>query len=72
MSVKAAIGIAAGLAVGFATVHFLATLLYEVKSTDPGMTIIPILVTAGTAVVAALPAVISPVRIDPASMLRVD
>jgi len=72
MSVMAAIGIAAGLVVGFATVQFIASLLYDVKSTDPGMTIIPILVIAGTAVVAALPAVIRAVRIDPASMLRVD
>jgi predicted permease len=72
MSVMAAVGIAGGLAVGFATVHFIASLLYDVKSTDPGMTIIPILVIAGTAVVAALPAVIRAVRIDPASMLRVD
>jgi predicted permease len=72
ISVMAAIGIAVGLAVGFAAVHFIATLLYEVKSTDPGMTIIAILVIAGTAVIAALPAVIRAVRIDPASMLRVD
>ena len=72
MCVMAAIGTAAGLAVGFATVRFIATLLYEVKSTDPGMTIIPILVISGTAGVAALPAVIRAVRIDPASMLRVD
>jgi len=72
MSIMAAIGIAAGLAVGFATVHFIASLLYDVKSTDPGMTIMPILVIAGTAVVAALPAVIRAVRIDPASMLRVE
>ena len=72
MSVMAAVGIAGGLAVGFATVHFITSLLYDVKSTDPGMTITPILVIAGTAVVAALPAVIRAVRIDPASMLRVD
>lgn len=72
MSFMTAIGMAAGLAVGFATVHLIASLLYEVKSTDPGITIIPIVVIAGTAVVAALPAVIRAVRIDPASMLRVD
>jgi len=34
MSIMAAVGIAAGLAVGFATVRFIASLLYEVKSTD--------------------------------------
>lgn len=72
MSVMAAIGIAAGLAVGFATVRFIASLLYEVKSTDPGVTIIPILVVGGTAFVAALPALIRAARIDPASILRVE
>ena len=72
MSFMAAIGIGAGLAVGFATVRFFASLLYEVKSTDPSMTITPILVIAGTVAAAALPAVIRAVRIDPASMLRVD
>ena len=72
MSFMAAIGMGAGLAVGFATVRFIASLLYEVKPTDPSMTITPILVIAGTIVVAALPALIRAVRIDPASMLRVD
>ncbi|HVH60783.1 MAG TPA: ABC transporter permease [Candidatus Sulfotelmatobacter sp.] len=72
ISVMAGIGIAAGLAVGFATVHLIASLLYEVKSTDPGVTIIPILVVGGTAFVAAFPAVIRAARIDPASMLRVE
>jgi predicted permease len=72
MSAMTAIGIAAGLAVAFATVHLIAGLLYEVKSSDPRMTIVPILVIAGTAVLAALPAVIRATRIDPASMLRVD
>jgi ABC-type antimicrobial peptide transport system permease subunit len=72
ISVMAGIGIAAGLAVGFATVHFIASLLYEVKSTDPGVTIIPMLVVGGTAIVAAFPAVIRAARIDPASMLRVE
>ncbi|MBA0086963.1 MAG: FtsX-like permease family protein [Acidobacteria bacterium Pan2503] len=72
MSFMTAIGIGAGLAVGFATVRFIASLLYEVRSTDPSITSTPILVIAGTAMVAALPAVIRAVRIDPASMLRVD
>ena len=72
ISFMTAIGIGAGLAVGFATVRFIASLLYEVKSTDPSMTITPILVIAGTVVAAAIPAVIRAVRIDPASMLRVE
>ena len=72
ISVMAAIGITAGLAFGFAAARFIASLLYEVKSTDPGVMIIPVLVVGGTAFVAALPAVIRAARIDPASMLRVD
>ena len=72
MSIMAAVGIAAGLAVGFTTVRFIASLLYEVKPTGPIMTIIPILVVGGTALVAALPAVIRAAQIDPASMLRVE
>ena len=72
MSLMTAIGIGAGLAVGFATVHLVASLLYEVKSTDPNMTITPILVIAGTVIVAAFPGVIRAMRIDPAAMLRVD
>jgi putative ABC transport system permease protein len=72
ISVMAGIGIAAGLAVGFATVRFISSLLYEVKSSDPGVTIIPILVVGGTAFVAALPAIIRAARIDPASMLRAE
>jgi predicted permease len=72
MSIMAAVGIVAGLAVVFATVRFIASLLYEVKSTDLRMAIIPVLVVTGTALIAALPSVIRAVRIDPASMLRVE
>lgn len=72
MSIMAAVGIAAGLAVGFTTLRFIASLLYEVKPTDPGMTIIPILVVVGTTLVAALPAVIRAAQIDPGSILRVE
>ena len=72
MSIMVAVGIAAGLAVGFTTVGFIASLLYEVEPTDPSMTIIPLLVVVGTALVAALPAVIRAAQIDPASMLRVE
>jgi putative ABC transport system permease protein len=72
MSLMVATGIVGGLGVGFATVRFITTLLYEVKSTDPSMTLVPLLVIAGTLAVAALPAIIRAVRIDPASMLRVE
>ena len=72
MSFMVAAGIAAGLALAFAVMRFVESLLYEVKATDPSMTIVPLLVIAGTAALAAVPAVIRAVRIDPASMLRAE
>src|SRR5207249_12293512 len=56
MSVMAAIGIAAGLAIGFATLHYLASLLSDVQSTARGINIIPILLKDDTPVVDSLPA----------------
>jgi predicted permease len=72
MSFMVAAGIVAGLLAGFAASRFIESLLYEVKATDPSMSVIPLLVIAGSTVVAAVPAVIRAVRIDPASMLRVE
>ncbi|MGH7554092.1 MAG: FtsX-like permease family protein, partial [Longimicrobiales bacterium] len=60
------IGVAGGLASG----RFVATLLFEVKSTDVGMVMAPILTLAAAAVVAALPPAIRAVRVDPAQTLR--
>ena len=63
-------GAAAGLALGFASVRYIESLLYQVKPTDPQMLALPSLIILAAAIVAALPPVIRAVRIDPAMMLR--
>jgi ABC-type antimicrobial peptide transport system permease subunit len=67
-----AIGSAAGLALGVASARFVASLFYQVKATDPPMLIVPAVILALVAVLAAIPAVIRASRVDPASMLRVE
>jgi putative ABC transport system permease protein len=65
-------GALAGLAVGFASVRYIESLLYEVKPGDPAMLALPALIILVAAIVAALPPVIRAVRIDPARMLRAE
>src|SRR5260370_2772723 len=67
-----AIGSAAGLALGVASARFVASLFYQVKATDPPMLIVPAVILALVAVLAAIPAVIRASRVDPASLLRVE
>ncbi len=66
------VGAVVGLAVGMASVRYIAALLYEVKATDPSMLIVPAAVLLAAACLAALPAVMRAVRIDPAIMLRAE
>ena len=66
----AVVGIAAGLALGAASVRYIETLLYEVKPGSVAMIAFPALTILAAALLAALPAVIRAVRIDPAIMLR--
>jgi predicted permease len=65
-------GAVAGVALGMVSVRYVSGLLYQVKGSDPAMIGIPSLVILGAAVLAALPAVIRAVRIDPARLLRLD
>lgn len=65
-------GALAGLALGFASVRYIESLLYEVKATDPRMIALPALTILGAALLAALPPVIRAVRIDPAMMLHAE
>jgi len=64
------LGSAIGLAGGLASGRFIESLLFEVKSTDPGSVAAPILILAGAAMLAALPPAIRAVQIDPAQTLR--
>jgi ABC-type antimicrobial peptide transport system permease subunit len=63
-------GVLAGAALSMVSVRYIQTLLYGVKATDPSMLTIPLLVILSVALLAALPAVIRALRIDPVTMLR--
>jgi len=63
-------GAAAGLALGIAFARYVAALLYQVKPTDVAMLALPAVLLLAGALIAALPAVIHAVRIDPGTMLR--
>jgi predicted permease len=65
-------GALAGLALGFASVRYVESLLYQVRPTDPRMLALPVLTILAAALVAALPPVIRAVRVDPALMLRAE
>ena len=66
------VGALAGLGLGMASVRYIESLLYEVKATDLGMLAIPWLTILAAALLAAVPAVLHAVRIDPAMMLRAE
>ncbi len=59
-----------GLALGVASARFLEKLLYQVKPTEFGVLALPSITILVAALLAALPAAIRAVRIDPAKMLR--
>jgi putative ABC transport system permease protein len=63
-------GAAVGLALGIGSVKYIESLLYEVKATSIPMLALPALTILAAAALAALPAVIHAVRIDPVKMLR--
>ncbi len=66
------VGAGIGLGLGMASAQYIETLLYQVKPTDAGVLALPSLTILAAALVAALPAVIRAVRIDPANMLRTE
>jgi ABC-type antimicrobial peptide transport system permease subunit len=66
------LGSIAGIALGMVSVRYIQSLLYEMKGTEMGALIVPSLTILAAASVAALPAVIRAVRIDPVEMLRTD
>ncbi len=66
------VGAVAGLALGMASARYIETLFYGVKPTDFSVLVVPGLTILAAALLAALPAVIHAVRIDPVTMLRAD
>jgi predicted permease len=63
-------GALVGLVLGKTTAHQFESLFFEVKSTDLAMLAIPSLLILAAALLAALPAIIRAVRLDPVDMLR--
>jgi putative ABC transport system permease protein len=67
-----AVGSLAGLALGMGSARYIESLLYQVRATDPSMLALPWLVILAAALLAAVPAVIRAIRIDPVQMLRAE
>ena len=65
-------GALCGLAIGIASVRSIESLFYDVKAGDAGMLALPAAAIFAAALLAALPAVIRAVRIDPVAMLRAE
>jgi predicted permease len=66
------VGALAGVMLGMASARYIESLFYQVKPTDWNMLVLPALTILAAALLAALPAVIHAVRIDPVQMLRAD
>jgi len=65
-------GALVGLAASVAASRSIESLLYDVNSTDPRMLALPGIVLLAAVLLAALPAVVRAVRIDPGKMLRAE
>jgi ABC-type antimicrobial peptide transport system permease subunit len=66
------VGGVAGLGLGITSARYIESLLYQVKTTDVGVLAFPSLIILATALLAAVPAVIRALRIDPVAMLRAE
>jgi predicted permease len=65
-------GAAAGVALSFVIVRYIQTLLFQARPAGVTMLAVPLLVILIAAFLAALPAVLRAIRIDPSTMLRAD
>lgn len=65
-------GAVAGLGLGLASVRYVESLFFQVRATDVSMLALPLLTILIAAILAALPALIRAVRIDPVAMLRAE
>lgn len=66
------LGALCGLGLGVLSTRWIASLLYQVKPTDPVLLALPWLIILATAALAAIPAVLRALHIDPVAMLRVE
>jgi putative ABC transport system permease protein len=66
------VGAIVGLAIGVVSGRYLEAMLYQVRATDLGMLAWPWLTILAVALVAAIPAAVRAVRLDPVSALRTE
>jgi putative ABC transport system permease protein len=64
------VGSLVGLALGISSARYIESLLYQVKTTDLSALAAPALALFAVTIVAALPAVIRAIHIDPVKVLR--
>jgi putative ABC transport system permease protein len=67
-----AAGAIAGIGLGMALARYIASLLYQARPTDIAMLALPLFVIFAAALLAALPAAVRAVSIDPAATLRAE
>jgi ABC-type antimicrobial peptide transport system permease subunit len=65
-------GVFAGLVCGLAVTRYIQSLLYEVRATDIVMLALPCLIILAVACMAAVPALLRAIHVDPSTMLRAD
>jgi len=65
-------GMFAGLMFGLALARSIQSLLYEVRATDISMLALPCSIILAVVCVAAVPALLRAIRVDPSTMLRAD
>jgi predicted permease len=65
-------GVVTGLVSGLALTRYVQSLLYQVKATDIGMLALPCSIILAVACVAAVPALLRAIHVDPSTMLRAD
>jgi predicted permease len=66
------VGSLIGIILAFVSARFIETLLFAVKAMDIGVLTLPTATIFAVALLAALPAIVRAVRIDPATMLRLE
>jgi ABC-type antimicrobial peptide transport system permease subunit len=65
-------GVFTGLVLGLGLARYIESLLYQVKATDIGMLALPCLIILAVICIAAVPAILRAIHVDPGTMLRAD
>jgi putative ABC transport system permease protein len=72
ISIAVMAGVFAGLVFGLGLTRYIQSLLYEVKATDIAMIALPCSIILAIACIAAVPALLRAIHVDPSTMLRAD